>query len=119
MKRLLHWARKIGLARFGYTQENFAHHHQLLRVWGPFMPARWEVYRWPAETGSRDLDEWMKPLPFGSIEAYHRIRLSAELVYSGNDWAMARDAFVGEYPDGTTDVIRPIPPAWQLRKYSR
>lgn len=107
MDRFVRRLRACGLALLGYAQENFHGHHQLLRVWGPFLPARWEVYRWPVGTGSSDLDDWMRPLLVGSSEAYHRIQLSAERVYAGRDWEAAKRAFAGIYSDGTTDVTRP------------
>jgi hypothetical protein len=46
-------------------------------------------------TGSSDLDDWMKPLRFGSREAHHRINLSTERVYVGRDTKAALAAFVG------------------------
>jgi len=107
MDRIIRWLRVVGLAPFGFAQEDFHGHHQLLRVWGPLLPARWEVYRWPTETGTDEKDRWLRPLPSGSPEMRHRIQLTAELVYSGTDWHAAKRAFAGRYPDGTTDVSRP------------
>lgn len=100
------WLRTWGLSMFGYAEENFHGHHQIIRVWGLFQPARWEVYRWAVGTGSDDMDKWMRPLRRGSAEAYHRIQLSAECVYKGGDWKAAKRAFGGAYPDGTTDKSR-------------
>lgn len=106
-RRLTMWMRKVGLAPFGFAQEALHAHHQLLRVWGLLLPARWEVYRWPVGTGSSDLDDHLKPLPRGSPEAWHRIQFSADRVYCGHDWDAAKRAMAGMYPDGTTDATRP------------
>jgi len=91
------WRRRRGLALFGYAQENFHQHHQLLLVWGLGRPARLEVYRWPVGTGSTEADSARGDAPFGSREAYRRIRAHAELVYAGHDWEAARAAFNGRY----------------------
>lgn len=107
LDRIKRWLKERGLWSFGYEQENFHGHHQLIRVWGLLFPSRWEVYRWPVGTGSEDLARWMLPLKAGSSEARHRIQLSSELVYSGKSWDDAKKAFSGSYPDGTTDATRP------------
>jgi len=91
--------RNHGLALFGFAQEDFRHHHQLLRVWGIGRPARWEVWRWAVGTGSSDKDDALEPLPFGSNEMYHRIGFLAERVYVGRDWKAAKSAMCGVYQE--------------------
>jgi hypothetical protein len=90
--RLRRWLRAYGFCDLGFSQENFRHHHQLLYVWSPFRRSRWEVWRWPVGTGSSDVDDALKPLRFGSSEAYHRIGFMAERVHVGRDYRAARDA---------------------------
>jgi hypothetical protein len=83
--RLKTWLRKHGLAPFGFTQNFLNNGVLLVRVWGPFLPARWEVRRWML--GSREHAEaWLAPLPPGSSERYHRIEFSSRLLYAGNDY---------------------------------
>jgi len=107
---LIRLLRLAGLAPFGYQQENFHSHHQLLLVWGPLLPSRWEVYRWPVGTGSYELSKALRPLRLGSYEAYQRIGSCTERVYAGRDWNAAKRAASGLYPDGTSDTSRPPVP---------
>jgi hypothetical protein len=97
LRRLRTIFRNSGLASFGFSQEDFRHHHQLLRVWGPLNPAHWEVWRWEVGTVPSDADNAIEPLRFGSLESYHRIGFMAERVYVGNDWKDAKAAMRGVY----------------------
>lgn len=98
MKSVARCAKRWGLHPFGYAQEDYRHHHQLLYIWSPFRRPRWEVRRWHVGMGASDIADWIKPLPFGSLDAYHRIELSAERVHVGRDFHAAKDAMCREVP---------------------
>lgn len=86
------WLRDHGLAPFGFAVDGFRHNTLILFVWGPFVPAHFEVYRWPVGTGWSDVESALRPLPPGSSERYHRIGFMAERIYSGHDFRAAKAA---------------------------
>lgn len=92
---MITWLRQAGCYPFfGFSQEDYHLNYQVLKVWGLFLPLQYEVYRWPFPITKDILDRWMQPLPFGSYDAYQRIKLSADLVYSGHDWDTVRRTLI-------------------------
>lgn len=96
----LHWVtrrqaianltQRIGFTSLGYEPMDYRRDTQLIQVWGPFIPARYEVWLWPAGTSRVAIDEAMEPLPLGSPEAYHRMGFLAEKVHVGRNLRVAR-----------------------------
>lgn len=103
--------RNIGLAPFGFVQEDFRHHHQLLRVWELGSLPRWEVWAWPVNTGSSGVDDaYRSDNACDDARAqYATIQERARLVWAGRNWAEARATFAG--PEGP----RPATAPWRSR----
>ncbi len=86
------WLRRNGLAPFGFAQEDFRHHTQVLYVWRPLQRASFEVWRWPVETGTEEKDRALRGTRNGTVACYRRIEQSARLVHSGSNFREAMNA---------------------------
>ncbi len=84
--RLLWWLRNHGLGWFGFVDVKFIGHCQIILRWGLGIPTRYEVwYHGLFGLTEETADEHYEPLSPGSPERYHRLNLSADRIYAGND----------------------------------
>lgn len=96
------WLREHGLAPSGFVFADWVRGAVLIWTFAPLRRARWEVYSDIAELGfgpinsPGDFEEWLAPLPVGSLEALHRLDLGARLVCVTRDQDAARAALQGE-----------------------
>lgn len=80
------WLQNHGLAPFGFVDIGFIGHCQMLCVWGFLRPMRWEVwYHGVCGVNAKTRNDFFAPLPPGSRERYHRINLSADRLWQGDD----------------------------------
>lgn len=88
-RRLLWWLRDSGLAPFGFVEHGWHGRYQLLQVWGPFCPTRWEVRRWLGNKDEVDGRQWVIGSHPHGMTRFRRIEQWSEYVRA---CATAREA---------------------------